>query len=194
MKKRRDKKGSRKEIRTFFSNRWLYTLITAVIIIAIGIGIYAYGTYNPSTFGHTLSEIAAPSGCSSGQFLQYTGGDWTCASASGSSGESCPTGYILASNGVLCYRQRLVTTGWYAANSYCESAGAEICSVGEMRYLDNRTSLNFWTNDISDYLSSNGNLVMLAIGWSSAYREWQIVEFEEDTRIYYTCCKRIYYE
>ncbi len=42
-----------------FSNRALYTLIAAVIIIIAGIGVYAYNSAynNPAVFGHSANEI-----------------------------------------------------------------------------------------------------------------------------------------
>jgi len=40
-----------------FSNRWLYTFIILGIFAVVGVGVYAYGTSSPSTFGHSASEI-----------------------------------------------------------------------------------------------------------------------------------------
>ena len=39
------------------SNRLLYTLITIGILAIIGVGVYAYGTSNPSNFGHSAGEL-----------------------------------------------------------------------------------------------------------------------------------------
>ncbi len=77
MKKR---KGGKKDsgINIHFSNRWLYTFIAILIIAAIGVGIYAYGTSNPSVFGHSSGELAPPAGCTNGQFLQWNGNAWVC--------------------------------------------------------------------------------------------------------------------
>ncbi len=44
-------------INVSFSNRALYTLIAAAVIIIVGIGVYAYGTSNPAVFGHSADEI-----------------------------------------------------------------------------------------------------------------------------------------
>jgi len=64
-----------------FSKRLSYTLIVISAVILIGVGVYAYGTNSPSTFGHSIGEIAAPSGCATGQFLKWTGSAWNCAGA-----------------------------------------------------------------------------------------------------------------
>ena len=39
------------------SNRAVYTLVTFLIIIIVGVGVYAFGTSNPSVFGHSVGEI-----------------------------------------------------------------------------------------------------------------------------------------
>jgi hypothetical protein len=39
------------------SNRWLYTFIILGIFAVVGVGVYAYGTSSPSTFGHSVGEI-----------------------------------------------------------------------------------------------------------------------------------------
>jgi len=65
-------------IKMNFSNRWLYTLIAIGILAIIGVGVYAYGTTVPSTFGHSAGELAPPSPCISNQVLQWSGTAWTC--------------------------------------------------------------------------------------------------------------------
>jgi len=72
-----NKKRGRK-IQINFTNRWLYTFIAIGILAAVGIGVYAYGTSNPPVFGHSMGELAAPSGCVSNQVLQWSGTSWTC--------------------------------------------------------------------------------------------------------------------
>jgi hypothetical protein len=39
------------------SNKLAYTLMVILSIALLGIGVYAYGTSNPSNMGHTLGEI-----------------------------------------------------------------------------------------------------------------------------------------
>jgi hypothetical protein len=55
MKKRRLIK-----IRNFqinFSNKIFYTILLISIVILLGVGVYAYGTSNPSSFGHSIDEL-----------------------------------------------------------------------------------------------------------------------------------------
>ena len=40
-----------------FSNRVIYSLITLAILAIFAVGVYAYGTSNPSSFGHSGAEI-----------------------------------------------------------------------------------------------------------------------------------------
>ncbi len=46
------------------SNRVAYTLIAFLMLAIVGVGVYAYGTSNPQTFGHSVGEIEGipPSG------------------------------------------------------------------------------------------------------------------------------------
>ena len=39
------------------SNRLSYTILGVVIMILLGVGVYAYGTSDPSTFGHDAGEL-----------------------------------------------------------------------------------------------------------------------------------------
>jgi len=75
MKKRSEKKFN-------LSNRLSYTIVAVIALALISVGVYAYGTSSPSTFGHSIGEIAAPSGCGSGQVLSWTGSAWSCVTAS----------------------------------------------------------------------------------------------------------------
>ena len=60
------------------SNKLAYTLIVILSIALLGIGVYAYNLPPPTNVGHTLNEIAQPSGCGSNQVLTWTGSAWTC--------------------------------------------------------------------------------------------------------------------
>jgi hypothetical protein len=73
------KKLKIKKLQINFTNRWLYTLIVFFSLVVIGVFVYAYGTNDPATFGHSAGELEAPSGCSADQFLKWTGSSWTCA-------------------------------------------------------------------------------------------------------------------
>ena len=44
------------------SNHWVYLLVTIGIISTLAIGVYAYGTSNPSSIGHSIGEINWSSG------------------------------------------------------------------------------------------------------------------------------------
>ncbi len=44
-------------IKINLSNRWLYSLITLGILMIVAVGVWAYGTSSPSTFGHSSEEI-----------------------------------------------------------------------------------------------------------------------------------------
>jgi len=77
------KKRGKRNIQINISNRVLYTLITLGIIAILGVGVYAYGTSVPATFGHSYNELQP---CSGTQILKMNGaGAWTCqADATGS--------------------------------------------------------------------------------------------------------------
>ncbi len=90
------KKRGRK-IQFNFSNRFLYTFIAAVIIISLGIVVYAYA----GNVGHTSTQIdeidpTIPKTCTSNQILSWNGTNWKCTnSASG----GVPAGYDFVSFG-----------------------------------------------------------------------------------------------
>ncbi len=122
------KKG-RRGIQINFTNRWLYTFITVFLLAAVGVGVYAYGTSTPTTFGHSAGELAPPTGCASGQFLQYTNSSWTCASPS--SFPACPSGSTLT----FTYTYLDVGGDTYGGQTYladcdsskCDKAPADSC-------------------------------------------------------------------
>jgi hypothetical protein len=60
------------------SNRGIYSIIAFGIMMVLGVGTYAYGTSNPSDFGHSIGELEPPVGCSSGQILEWGGASWNC--------------------------------------------------------------------------------------------------------------------
>jgi len=67
-----------KKLQINLTNRWLYTLIVFFSLIVIGVFVYAV-TPNP---GHDITQIVQPSGCSTNQFLKWTGSSWTCETVS----------------------------------------------------------------------------------------------------------------
>ena len=74
----------KKELVIKIDHRLLYTFIVLGILVIIGMGVYAYGTSNPSSFGHSLDEIALPENCDNLVCSQEVGlkykiiniGDW----------------------------------------------------------------------------------------------------------------------
>jgi hypothetical protein len=83
-------KGKKRKIKKNSNNRLMYFFVTIGILVALAVGVYAFGTFNPSSFGHSLGELAAPAGCIAGQILQYNGTSFVC--GSGGSGSACPSG------------------------------------------------------------------------------------------------------
>jgi len=51
------KKFKFKKFNLIMSNRNYYTFILFGILILLGVGVYAYGTSSPSTFGHSAGEL-----------------------------------------------------------------------------------------------------------------------------------------
>jgi len=47
----------KKELVIKIDHKLLYTFVVLGILVLIAVGVYAYGTSNPSTFGHSPSEI-----------------------------------------------------------------------------------------------------------------------------------------
>ena len=66
------------QIKINLTNRWLYALITIGILMVVGVGVYAYGTSNPSIFGHSVNEVGFPTDCQVGEFLKWDGNSWIC--------------------------------------------------------------------------------------------------------------------
>jgi hypothetical protein len=107
------KKGLKNSKRFNISNRLSYTIIAVFAVILLATGVYALYSVRPGVTpnpGHTLdgvaNQIAPPSGCAGGQFLQwnYEGGNepygyWSCADVTTSSGiqqpSSCASGTFL---------------------------------------------------------------------------------------------------
>ena len=47
-----------------FSNKFVYTFISFTIVLLIVMSVFAFGTSNPSTFGHSAGELDLSSGVS----------------------------------------------------------------------------------------------------------------------------------
>jgi hypothetical protein len=85
MKKR---KKNKREIKIILSNRWLYTLIALGVLAVIAVGVWAYGTSNPSVFGHSIGELEL---CAEGQTIKVVNGTWTCVDMFVGEAETDPT-------------------------------------------------------------------------------------------------------
>jgi hypothetical protein len=70
------KKKAVEKVELNFSNKTFYSILAVIVLIIAGVGVYAFGTTNPSVLGHTLGEIRPP--CSG--ILTSTGSDntWNC--------------------------------------------------------------------------------------------------------------------
>lgn len=75
----------KREMFKSISNKLAYTIITLCIVILLAIGVYAYGTSNPSVFGHSIGELAPPTTCTANQVLTWTGSAWACTTPSSTS-------------------------------------------------------------------------------------------------------------
>jgi len=51
------KKKKELVIKINFSNKFVYTFVFLGILLLIAVGVYAYGTSDPSTFGHSAGEL-----------------------------------------------------------------------------------------------------------------------------------------
>jgi hypothetical protein len=74
------KKGKKITIKINLTNKWLYTFIAIGIIAIIGVGVYAIAPGVVPDPGHNINDLSVPSSCAAGQFLQYNGANWVCAS------------------------------------------------------------------------------------------------------------------
>jgi hypothetical protein len=116
-------KGKRMKKKVHNSNRLIYFFVTLGILIAVAIGVYALSAGVKPNPGHLISEIAPPVGCVAGQFLQFDGTNWTCASSGGS---VCPTGmipsYSYTNDGEDSYKT------YYNSASTANIYGADTCN------------------------------------------------------------------
>jgi len=89
-----------KKIEVNISNKLLYSFLALVIVIILGIGVYAYGGTAPATMGHTMGELmpscngwlrgtsndpnswsctpSPPSCTGTNQALHWSGSAWSC--------------------------------------------------------------------------------------------------------------------
>jgi len=73
----RSKMNKRRVIKINLSNKLFYSLIAVFAVLILGIGVYAYGTSNPSVMGHSMNEVQPPTQCNG--YLKYDSSNgWTC--------------------------------------------------------------------------------------------------------------------
>jgi hypothetical protein len=153
------KKG-RRGIQIKFTNRWLYTFIVIGILAVVSVGVYAYGTNSPSTFGHSAGELAPPTGCASGQFMQWDGSAFVCAVPS-TLLTDCPSGYTPQ----ITYSYQTLSEDIYGGairiadcdSSKCHKAPADDCN-GDWRNTygcgasESRTCTDSYVPDCPDVI------------------------------------------
>jgi hypothetical protein len=86
------KKKKELGIKINLTNRWLYTFIVIGILAIIGVGVYAYGTSAPATFGHSIGEINWQSGIISKLNVTNLCIGTDCKTGWPSAAGVCPTG------------------------------------------------------------------------------------------------------
>lgn len=150
MKKRVKSRGNKSsKSKKTYNNRLLYSLIALGILIVVTTGVYAASYLltpgvapNP---GHTVGQMAPPSGCKSGDILEWSGssnadGGWSCISNPGS----------------LWHSFAKYGTGIFGIK-YLISSGIYYDGSGEVYLNDSNLSVPFGGIDAS-YINVNGNL------------------------------------
>ncbi len=129
-----------------FSNRATYTFIAVIILLVMGVGIYASSFKNSDGVGHDLTEIGFPT-CSEGEFLGITGGIWGCSTGDnlGShtatqniqlngnwlSGDGEDEGIVINSEGKVSISGEVTVQGGFIfVDTVCNSAGDRLIGSG----------------------------------------------------------------
>jgi hypothetical protein len=142
------KRGRTINIKINFSNRWLYFLITLGILAIVGVGVWAYGTSSPSTFGHSIGELegvqARVTGtCAAGNSIRVINSDGsvTCEADTDTNTDYCSGG---SCSGAISAPYIKLTTNSVSKGDWCSSSNwGEIrrCGGGAspcICYSDNR--------------------------------------------------------
>ena len=106
-----------------FNNKVLYTFISFIAILIIGVGVFALTPGVAPNPGHLISEVAPPAGCGTNQVLQWSGSAWTCANPVAQSGE------------VIAFNLSTCPTGW---SEFTGARGRTIIGTGQGAGLTNR--------------------------------------------------------
>ena len=77
-----------------FTKRALYTIISFLVILLVGVVVYAFGTSNPETFGHSAGELDLSEGVQgnavfNGDIEVIGNGNFNSSVKIGSSNSSC---------------------------------------------------------------------------------------------------------
>ena len=83
-----------------FTNRFLYTFVAFILLLIIGVGVFALTPGIAPNPGHLIDNVAPPSPCSSGQVLQWDGSGWTCTDQSVSVSNSGDITAVTAGTGL----------------------------------------------------------------------------------------------
>ena len=74
-------------IHIHFTNRAIYTFISFMTLLIIGVGVFALTPGVAPNPGHLIDNVAPPASCGTNQVLQWSGSSWTCANLTSSGSE-----------------------------------------------------------------------------------------------------------
>jgi hypothetical protein len=154
MKKRKDK----------ISNRFYYVLIAVFAIVLLAVGVYAYGTSNPPAFGHSVNEVAAPSGCSPGQYLMFNPNDEYSTSDPYYNNWNCRSLYSWTDAGSYV---KPASNDAIGATQYCDENGENCVDVASNNYVKSVYHVNASTTSDTRVSVTCPNGKLLSGGCSS---------------------------
>jgi hypothetical protein len=114
-----------------------FVILISLFIISGMIFVFAIGGTDPNVFGHSASEILPPTGCNTGQVLQWTGSSWTCANSGSST--STPLHFkiftrndtFIVPDGVTSIIVEVYGAGGAGSSAGCSSSGGCPCPGGD---------------------------------------------------------------
>ncbi len=161
------KKG--KKIQINVSNKSFYTFLLVSVVLLLAVGVNAWdpaGTGNP---GHNINSVAAPSPCSSGQYIRYINSGsndyWDCETVTqGTTLPSCSSGQGLY---------------WTGSTWACKTFGANLpsCSSGQGIYW---TGSSWACRDYVQGYTEMNDVIMFSLRWTGS------TFTVENTRVLYT--------
>lgn len=147
------------------SNRLLYSIITLILIVGIGVGVYAYGTSNPAIFGHSAGELTG--------VCKTDGTGCPTLSANDPRIQSSMKDMYVDSNKKLCYQNGTTTIpagGCGTQTASCTKT--EVISSPENGVCSQSLSVQngVCSQDVCPYYTScNGNTLSGCSGGTSVY-------------------------